>query len=39
VAVIGAGERDAVRLTHAGRLIAIARSEGGSLKPFVVFPT
>jgi tRNA pseudouridine55 synthase len=27
-----------VRLTHEGRLIAIARPEGSSLKPFVVFP-
>ena len=29
---------DAVRLTHQGRLIALARAEDGSLKPFVVFP-
>ena len=29
---------DAIRLTHDGRLLAIARPEGGLLKPFVVFP-
>jgi tRNA pseudouridine55 synthase len=29
---------DAVRLTHDGRLIAIARADAGALKPFVVFP-
>jgi tRNA pseudouridine55 synthase len=36
----GAGGRaqGAVRLTHQGRLVAIARSEDGLLKPFVVFP-
>src|SRR3954447_17227493 len=28
---------DAVRLTHEGRLVAIARAEDGALKPFVVF--
>ena len=34
-----AGDADAeVRLTHEGRLIGIARPEGGALKPFVVFP-
>jgi tRNA pseudouridine55 synthase len=38
VAVPGAGEGEAVRLTHEGRLIAIARPEGRLLKPFVVFP-
>jgi tRNA pseudouridine55 synthase len=38
VAVPGAGDGDAVRLTHEGRLIAIARPEGDTLKPFVVFP-
>jgi tRNA pseudouridine55 synthase len=38
VAVPRAGEGDAVRLTHEGRLIAVARPEGESLKPFVVFP-
>jgi tRNA pseudouridine55 synthase len=38
VAVPGGPEADAVRLTHDGRLIAIARPEGGALKPFVVFP-
>lgn len=27
----------AVRLTHAGRLLAIGRADGGELKPFVVF--
>jgi tRNA pseudouridine55 synthase len=29
---------DAVRLTHEERLVAIARAEDGTLKPFVVFP-
>jgi tRNA pseudouridine55 synthase len=39
VAAAGAaGRADAVRLTHEGRLIAIARPEAGALKPFVVFP-
>jgi tRNA pseudouridine55 synthase len=38
VAVPGSGEGDAVRLTHRGRLIGIARPEGDLLKPFVVFP-
>jgi len=38
VAVPGAGEDEAIRLTHEGRLIAIARPEGDRLKPFVVFP-
>ena len=37
VAVPGAGG-DAVRLVHSGRLVAIARGEGGALKPFIVFP-
>jgi tRNA pseudouridine55 synthase len=37
VAVTASGEGE-VRLTHAGRLIAIARQEDGRLKPFVVFP-
>ena len=37
VAVPGAGDREAIRLTHEGRLIAIARPEGDHLKPFVVF--
>lgn len=32
-------EGDAIRLTHEGRLIAIARPEGEALKPFVVFPS
>jgi tRNA pseudouridine55 synthase len=40
VAIAGtAPAGEAVRLTHGGRLIAVARPEGGSLKPFVVFPT
>ncbi len=30
--------RDAVRLTHQGRLVAVARIEGDYLKPYVVFP-
>jgi tRNA pseudouridine55 synthase len=38
VAVPGAGEGDAVRLVHSGRLIAIARPDEDVLKPFVVFP-
>jgi tRNA pseudouridine55 synthase len=38
VAVPGPGGADAVRLTHEGRLVAIARPEGDALKPFVVFP-
>jgi tRNA pseudouridine55 synthase len=38
VAVPGSGEAAAIRLTHDGRLIAIARPEGDLLKPFVVFP-
>jgi tRNA pseudouridine55 synthase len=38
VAVPGTGSGEAVRLTHEGRLIAIARPDGDSLKPFVVFP-
>jgi tRNA pseudouridine55 synthase len=29
---------EAVRLMHAGRLVAIARGAAGELKPFVVFP-
>jgi tRNA pseudouridine55 synthase len=36
VAVEGVGEGDAVRLMHGGRLLAIARSEGNMLKPYVV---
>jgi tRNA pseudouridine55 synthase len=32
------GEEEGERASHAGRLIAIARPEGGALKPFVVFP-
>jgi tRNA pseudouridine55 synthase len=38
VAVPGPAKADAVRLTHEGRLVAIARPEGDLLKPFVVFP-
>src|SRR3954464_792632 len=38
VAVPGAGEGEDIRLTHEGRLVAIARPEGDRLKPFVVFP-
>jgi tRNA pseudouridine55 synthase len=30
--------QSAVRLMHRGRLVAVARPEGDSLKPFVVFP-
>jgi tRNA pseudouridine55 synthase len=39
VAVSGGAASGPVRLTHEGRLIAIARPEGQQLKPFVVFPT
>jgi tRNA pseudouridine55 synthase len=38
VAVPGETGEDAVRLTHEGQLIAIARGEGDLVKPFVVFP-
>src|SRR3954451_448834 len=38
VAVPGAADGEAIRLTHEGRLIAIARPEADRLKPFVVFP-
>ena len=38
VAVPVPGEGEAIRLTHSGRLIGIARPEGDGLKPFVVFP-
>jgi tRNA pseudouridine55 synthase len=38
VAGPGQAGADAVRVTHSGRLIAIARPEGDVLKPFVVFP-
>src|SRR3954465_9821187 len=34
----GAADGEAIRLTHEGRLIAIARPEPDGLKPFVVFP-
>jgi tRNA pseudouridine55 synthase len=37
VAVPGAAGGEAVRLTHEGRLVAIARPDGELLKPFVVF--
>jgi tRNA pseudouridine55 synthase len=37
VAVAGGSDAE-VRLTHNGRLIAIAQPEGATLKPFVVFP-
>src|SRR4051812_46794078 len=40
VAIPGTGSSsEAVRLTREGRLVAIARPEGSSLKPFLVFPT
>jgi tRNA pseudouridine55 synthase len=41
VAVAGRAEAgaEAIRLTHDGRLIAIARGDGEALKPFVVFPS
>jgi tRNA pseudouridine55 synthase len=38
VAIPGPGGHAAIRLTHQGRLVAIARPEGENLKPFVVFP-
>ena len=38
VPIAGQAAGPEVRLTHEGRLIAIARPEGGKLKPFVVFP-
>jgi tRNA U55 pseudouridine synthase TruB len=38
VAVPGPAASGAVRLTHESRLIAIARPEGDTLKPFIVFP-
>lgn len=38
IAVPGVAAAEAVRLTHEGRLIAIARPEDDALKPFVVFP-
>ena len=38
VAVAGERSGDAIRLTAAGELLAIARGDGSSLKPFVVFP-
>jgi tRNA pseudouridine55 synthase len=37
IAVPGEPGSDPVRLTHDGRLIGIARPDGGVLKPFVVF--
>ena len=39
VAVPGGAEGEAVRLTHDGTLIAIARAHCDALKPFVVFPS
>jgi tRNA pseudouridine55 synthase len=38
VAVPGKTAGDAVRLVHAGRLLAIARGDGEALKPYLVFP-
>jgi tRNA pseudouridine55 synthase len=38
MAVAAAPFPGAVRLSHEGRLVAIARPEGDQLKPFVVFP-
>jgi tRNA pseudouridine55 synthase len=38
VAVPGDTVGEAVRLTHGGDLLAIARGDGDALKPFVVFP-
>jgi tRNA pseudouridine55 synthase len=38
VAVVGEAAPGPVRLTHRGRVIAVARPEGDTLKPFVVFP-
>ncbi|MEA2439408.1 MAG: tRNA pseudouridine55 synthase [Thermoleophilaceae bacterium] len=38
VPVAGTASSEAIRLTHEGRLVAIARPEGELLKPFVVFP-
>jgi tRNA pseudouridine55 synthase len=39
VAVSAESSGDALRLTHAGRLVAIARGDGETLRPFVVFPS
>jgi tRNA pseudouridine55 synthase len=39
VAVPGPTEGDAIRLLDDGRLIAIARGDGETLKPYVVFPS
>jgi tRNA pseudouridine55 synthase len=36
---VAGGSAAAVRLTHAGRLVAVARAEGETLRPFVVFPS
>jgi len=33
-----APEADAIRLTRGDELVAVARAEGGALKPFIVFP-
>jgi hypothetical protein len=37
LATDSAVEGEAVRLTHGGELLAIARGDGASLKPYVVF--
>jgi tRNA pseudouridine55 synthase len=39
VAIAGSTDHEHVRLTHEGRLIAIAHPDGDALKPFVVFPS
>ena len=38
VAVPGGAAGEAIRLTHGERLIAVARGDGETLRPFVVFP-
>jgi hypothetical protein len=38
VAVPGDAVGEAIRLLHDGRLLAIARGEGQTLKPYLVFP-
>ena len=37
VAVAGPASQEPVRLTHKGRLVAVARPDGERLKPFIVF--
>ena len=38
--VAGRGSQgEAIRLVHEGRLVAIARSDGDAVKPYIVFPT